>query len=276
MINLPLAFIPPAGAILTMLMLATPVQSSDAVTAATAPVSQPATAVAAATVSADQAMQQAAKDGRYALLCFWQGNSAETQTFRKGFAEAAAKEGHRAVAIEVQADAQANAELIRRLQLDRAPRPLALAFAPNGAVTRGFQQFPAEGFAGVFVGPSLAACLKVTQEGKLAVIGFANAKTKDGEATLTAAKAFLAEDAVKSIAALVTVDPAVPADSDLCQALKIAPDTNVSMVALLVPPGRMIGLFSAPVTKEQLLAALAKASSGGCGPGHGCGPSGCP
>ncbi len=245
-------------------------ESAPAAASGQAPAAAPAPAG-----SAEQQMQQAASAGKYALLCLWQGGTVETQAFRKAFAEAAAKESHRAVAIEVQADAAANAALVVRLQLDRAPRPLALAFAPNGAVTRGWQELPAEGFGSAFVGPGLASCLKVTQEGKMAVIGFANARTRDGEATLATARAFLADDAVKAIASLVTIDPAAAADRDLCTALKIASDTTVSQVALLVPPGRLAGLFQAPVTKEQLLAALAQARAG-CGPGHACGPGGCP
>lgn len=248
-----------AGAIVTLALCAGLVQAGDAVAA-----------------SADTAMQTAASEGKYALLCLWQGDSAATQAFRKGFTEAAAKESQRAVAVEVQFDAPANAELIRRLQLDRAPKPLALAIAPNGAVTRGFPQLPPDGFASAFVGPSLAACVKVTQEGKLAVVAFTNAKTREGEATLAVAKAFLAQDSVKDIAGLVTVDPAAPADADLCTALKIAPATEVAMLALLAPPGRLLGTFPAPVTKEQLDAVLAKAMSGGCATGAGCGPGGCP
>jgi hypothetical protein len=226
--------------------------------------------------TADQVLKQASSNGAYTLLCLWQGDTAEMQAFRKGFAEAAAKEAKRAVAVEVQADAPANAELIRRLQLERAPKPLALAIAPNGAVTRGYPQLPPDGFASAFVGPSLASCVKVTQEGKLAVVVFTNAKTREGEATLAAANAFVAQATVKDIAGLVSVDPAAPVDADLCSALKIVPDTDVATVALLAPPGRMLGTFRAPVTKEQLDAALAKAMSGGCGTGSSCGPSGCP
>ncbi len=114
------------------------------------------------------------------------------------------------------------------------------------------------------------------------MVSFANAKTRDGEATMAVAKAFVAQDSVKDMASLVTVDPAAPADADLCTALKIAPDTDVAVVARLAPPGRMLGTFLAPVTKEQLDAALAKAMSGGCSTGStgstgsSCGPSGCP
>lgn len=230
-----------ACAVLTFALFASPIQAGDAV-AVTPPASAPATVI-----GADQAMKQAATDGKYALLCLWQGDTAETQAFRKGFAEAAAKEAKRVVPIEVQADAPANAEVIRRLQLDRAPKPLALAIAPKGAVTRGYPQLPVDGFASAFVGPSLASCVKATQEGKLAVVSFPNAKTRDGEATLAVAKAFVAQDSVKDMASLVTVDPAAPADADLCTALKIASDTDVAVVALLDPPGRMLGTFRVPV-----------------------------
>jgi hypothetical protein len=94
--------------VLTFVLFASPIQAGDAV-AVIPPASAPATVI-----GADQAMKQAAADGKYALLCLWQGDTAETQAFRKRFAKAATKEAQRAVAIEVQADAPANAEVIRR------------------------------------------------------------------------------------------------------------------------------------------------------------------
>jgi hypothetical protein len=225
---------------------------------------------AAAAPDADQLVSQANSAGKYALLCLWKGDAAETTAFRKGFAEAAAKEAQRAVALEVQVDAPASAALIKRLELDRAPTPLVIAIAANGAITRGFPQIPAEGFGEAFVGPALAASVKALQDGRTVVIMATNPALADA-ATTASTKAFVQADAAKR--ALVTFDPTAAADADIGKALRLT-EVTATTVILMMPPGRMLCTLTAPVTIEQLDASLTKAQSGGCGPG-GCGPGGC-
>lgn len=198
----------------------------------------------------EAALRQAGADGKYALLCLWRGEAAESQTFRSRFAAAAAPLATQAVTVEARVDDQANRALVQRLKLERAPMPLTLAVAPNGAVTRGYPQIPAEGFAPAFVGPAFAACLKAMQDGHIAIISI-------GSATLAG-----------------TAETRATAEAELLKALGLPAQADAAMIALVVPPGRLLGKFRDPVSREQLDAALAKAKSGSCGPA--CGDASCP
>lgn len=222
----------------------------------------------------EAALRQAGADGKYALLCLWRGDAAETQAFRSRFAAAAAPVAARAVTVEVGFDDPASLPLVRRLKLERAPLPLVLAVAPNGAVTRAFPQIPAEGFAAAFVGPAFAACLKAMQDGRIAVVSVGNATLAGSAETRTVADAFAAQPSLAAICTVVAADPAAAAEAELFKALGLPASTDKALIALVVPPGRLLGSFSHPVSREQLDAALAKAMSGGCGPW--CGDSACP
>jgi hypothetical protein len=74
---------------------------------------------------------------------------------------------------------------------------------------------------------------------------------------------------------LFMLDPSDPAEKPFLTDLKIDPATTEAITAFMAPPGSVIAEIKGATNKEELVAALQKASSacgsGGCAPGS-CGP----
>lgn len=212
-----------------------------------------------------EAIRQAGVDGKYTLICVWRDNKPETQDFRRRFAEVAAAEKARAVIIDAKSDFDdATIGLTRALQLQRAPMPLVLAIAPNGAVTKAFPKIPTDGFASAFVSPTLASCLKAMQDNRMAVVCVGGASLAGSAETQATATAFVNQADKATYRALVAVDPA--AAGELFKILDLPVKIDAAMIVLLVPPGQQLASFRHPVSMTEINAALAKAISAGCGP----------
>lgn len=212
-----------------------------------------------------EAIRQAGAEGKYTLICVWRDNKPETQDFRRRFAEVAAAEKARAVIIDAKSDFDdATIELTRKLQLERAPMPLVLAIAPNGAITKAFPKMPADGFASAFISPALASCLKAMQDNRMAVISIGSTTLPGSAETQATAQSFVGKPGKEIYRALVSIDPAAAAE--LFKILDLPLNIDAAMLVLLVPPGQELATFRHPVSMEQMDAALAKAMSSGCGP----------
>jgi len=163
--------------------------------------------------------------------------------------------------------------LINRYGVDRAPMPLTLVLAPNGAVTGGFpKEVKPTDFSDVFVSNGMADVLKALQNGKLAAVCLQNGRTKYNKESLGAAQGMGADSRLSGRVEVIKIDPADRAESKFLQQCKVNTGSANSQVMLLVPPGKMLGVFDGNTTKDKLMASLQSALSS-CG--SGCGPSGC-
>ena len=84
------------------------------------------------------AMRRAAEAGRYLFAFFWKTDDDATVAMRRVFDSATADFANRADCVAVRITEPEQKEVVEEFGLDRAPMPLVLAFAPNGAVTGGF------------------------------------------------------------------------------------------------------------------------------------------
>lgn len=233
----------------------------------------------AATVNQKTAMalmEQAARDKKYLFGFFWKTENEQTSAMKKVFEEAIAKVSERATAAIVLVTDPAEREIVKKFGLDRAPMPLALAIAPNGAIMGGFpNEVTEEALVGAFGTPVTEKCMKSLQDGKLVFVCVQNASTTLNAEALQGVQNFKAEAQYAGATEIVMLDPASSAEASFLGDLKIDPQTKVAVTAFLGPPGAVIAEFEGATEKDQLIAALQKASSA-CGPGGSCGPAGCP
>ena len=221
------------------------------------------------------AIAQAAQDKRYLFAFFWKDESSETAEMRGVFAGAVAKMGDRAQAVQIRTTDPAEAAIVAKFDLLRAPLPLVLAIAPNGAVMGGFpQKFTAEGLLNAFGTPRTERCMKSLQDGKLVFLCVQNDKTTANQEALKGVHEFKADSRYAGATEIVMLDPADAAETSFLNDLKIDPKTTEAVTAFLAPPGSVIAEFQGATDKAELIAALQKASTA-CGPGGVCGPGGC-
>ncbi len=226
-----------------------------------------------ATDKAKAGIQRVADAGRYAYVLFHRGEEG-LAAVREVVQKAVAESKDRAEAVEVNVANPGVAETVRNYGVNRAPLPLVLVIAPNGAVT-GSIPGPAEpgALTESLVGPKGAACLKAIQDGKVVVICVQNSANRNTEAATKAVTAFKEDKRISGFADSVTIDPADTAEHGFLAKLRVDTKSEAATTLLVTPPGRIVGTYTNDVTVEAMFADLARSMAGATCGGGGCGPT---
>jgi hypothetical protein len=220
------------------------------------------------------AMREAAAAGKYLFLFVSNTDDDQTLAMRKVFDATMPKVADRAQWIAVNVSDSSEKAIVAKFDLGRAPMPLVLAIAPNGAVTGGFpQKFDEKELLGAFVCPAMQKVLRHLQNRRLVFVCVQNGKTKSNDAALQGVRDFKADERFESATEIVMLDPADPAEAPFLIDMKIDPKTEEAMTIFLAPPGSAIAQYKGATDKEELATTLEKAGSG-CA-GGSCGPEGC-
>lgn len=210
------------------------------------------------------ALDKAAKDNKYLFVFFYREDTQQSRVMRGVFQTAMAKVTGKADSTEIQVDNPAEAQLVARLGASRAPMPLVLAIAPNGAITGGFPtRFDESQLQKAFVSPGTAKCMKALQDRNIVLlcVQAPTAPVQQGVKDLVADQQF-------ARSAVVVLDPADQAEASFLKGLQIEPQANTSLVVLMSPPGSVVGKMASDATKAELVAKIK--SAGSCGAGCSC------
>jgi hypothetical protein len=168
-----------------------------------------------------------------------------------------------------------NADIVAQYQVQRAPMPLVLVIAPNGAITGGFPfPFTLEQLESAVVSPVMSEVLAGLQDHKLIFLAIQNSHTHNNKENLLGVEAFRDDSHYYEAVRVLYVDPTDPQEGSLLQQFGINPHTREAIVVFLAPPGKKIAAYTGMTTKEQILNDLQNASSccpGGSCPGGRCG-----
>lgn len=220
------------------------------------------------------ALERASAANKYLFLFFWRENDAHTASLWQVYRSAMARLADRSDSVAIRVDDAGERPIVDHFGAGRSPLPLVLAVAPNGAVTKGFAGTFDEGqLLAALVSPGTARCLKALQDRKLVVL-CVQPPASGPAAVPQGVVAFKDDPGYRQVTEIVAVNAADRGEASFLQGLGIDPRTAAPTTVLLVPPGTVAGKFEGAVTKEQLRAQLASASSGGCAGGR-CGPNGC-
>jgi hypothetical protein len=213
------------------------------------------------------ALTRAAAEKRYAFVFFFKEDNEQTAAQRKIFDAALAKLANKALPVVVNAGNADEQGIVAKFGVAKAPMPLVLAIAPNGAVTGGFPgQFEEAALLGSVASPGLQQCLKALQERKLVLVCVQNGTTKLNDAAMQGVNDFKADAKYTKLTEVVKVDPTDAAEQKFLGQLQIDLKAAEATTAFLAPPGVMFAKFAGATEKKSLEAAVQKASAG-CGPG---------
>lgn len=200
---------------------------------------------------------QAAAEQPYAFLVFYKHNDGATQAMASALQEALATRADQATVKYVQVGDPAQQALVEQYDVARAPMPLTVAVAPNGAITGMFaKQVTPQKIAGAFVTPTMMFTMKSLQQGKLVLVsahGSANAPAPPAIGELQADPEF------KGRVASVAMQVSDPREAKFAQQMKLDPQAADTRTVVIAPPGVMVGQFRANASKEAIVTALAKA-----------------
>jgi len=218
------------------------------------------------------AFQNAAKAGRYLFIFFYKNEDEQARKMKEAFDAATHALTDRADTVAVKITDPREKKLVDEFNVSRAPMPLILAIAHNGAITSGFPagvKFDEKKLRSVFASSCMEKCLKGLQDGKLVFLCAQNARTGSNDAAMRGVKDFKADTRFAQATEIVTIDPSDPDETDTLKKLRIDPKISEATTVFLAPPGRIIGTFTGATSKGALVATIQRSMSS-CSPGGGC------
>ncbi len=204
---------------------------------------------------AEQQIGQAAAEQKYAFIVFYKKNDAATQAVVNTLAQGIASRKDRAVVVYVNVADPAEKALVDKHKTGRAPMPLTLAVAPNGAITGIFaQKLEVKHVDASFVTPTTADCMKSLQDGKAVLLCV---HPDENGLAPAGVKAFEADPQFKGRVSLVSMRLDDRAEASFLTELQIdAAKTRETTVVFMAPPGVMVGKYASSVTNAKLAADL--------------------
>ncbi len=210
----------------------------------------------------ETSMAANSRQEKYSFIMFWKQQDTATNAMWKNLQAGLADRSDNAAPIAVRVNDPAEAALVDRFGVSRAPMPLMLAVAPNGAVTASYvRELDAKKIDDAFVTPTMTRCMLAMQNRKvvlLCVHGDEQTAPPQGVAEFKAIPCY------QNTSEIVHMRVDDPAEGKFLSELKIRRDSRTTTTVFMAPPGVMLGKYPADVTKGQLIAEL-RAAGKGCG-----------
>lgn len=216
----------------------------------------------------------------FQYLFFWKENDTRTQGILDATQKEIAKLGASVSVKQIGIKDPANAEAVEYYGVSRAPMPLVLCTASNGAVTKAFvSPFPAAQLQEGIVSRGTTEILKALQENKLVAICALNGAAGTNLTMLNNANALTVDPRFAQSVNVIAVDVRDPSESSLLADFKLNASMTEPTIVILAPPGKQLATLTGLATTEQIAAKLVAAQSaccpgGKCGPGAQCCPGG--
>ncbi len=202
-------------------------------------------------------LEQSAQQGKYTFVLFYKQNDESTSAMNTVLQDSLANETNRSTATFVQVGDPAEQALVAKYDIARAPMPMTLVIAPNGAVTGMFaQRLNRESISGAFVTPTMMATMKSLQAGKLVFVTVHGA----GKPLAPVAMKDLQSDPHFSTRMVsLAMYAADPKEAMFMGQMQLDPNLTDTKTVLLAPPGVLVGKFDATASKAEIAAVLANA-----------------
>lgn len=247
------------------------------------PVENPLTPLTPVTVDNDQkqsiglaALEKAAKENKYLFVFCSDNDSPATVEAKTAFESAVSNMSDTIHWTSIDKNQPSEKEALDRFRIVRAPMPIIVAIAPNGAITGALyrEKLKEPVLEDLMAGPAEEQCMKFLQEGKVVLACIQNAVTKSNDLAMQGVNDFKADNRFAEVTEIVTLDPADAVDQRFLAKLGIEPTMEEATTAFLAPPRALLKTFTGATTKDTLVTNIMTASKGGCGGGK-CAPGKC-
>lgn len=203
-----------------------------------------------------QAVAAAAQSNKFAFVMFYRDNDAAVQAMHRTITSTLADRKDAAI-VAVQIGDAAEKSLVQQFDATRIPMPAVAVLAPNGAVCSVFpQKVTAHQLTAAIVSPAQATCLKALQDKKIVVLC---AQPTATTAIPTGVQQFKADQFYANRTEVVPVLVSDPDEGRFLRQLRVPTNQRTPVVAMMAPPGVMVGVFNGNITHGQLAQKLAAA-----------------
>lgn len=219
--------------------------------------------------SATEAMESVRTNKHYLCLLFYNSKDDLYQVMEETVTNFQDKSPEGIQIYEALVTELKEADVVKKFGINRAPLPVALIFAPNGAITGGFpQKITQEQLAKCIVPELIMNVLKSVQSNKVALVLLQNNQTKFNAEVTQAATDFASDERLNGFVDIIKQNPDNSEINDFLAQCKLDHKITDATAVLIVPPGQIGGVYSGKITKDTIIAGLAacSAGSGCCGP----------
>lgn len=201
---------------------------------------------------------QSAQSGKFTFVVFHRDSGEATRTFHQQVQTELTSHADKTVLTTARVDDPAERALVEKLGIARAPMPMAVVIAPNGAVTGLFPRaITSEQIAAAIVPPTMMQCMKELQNQKLVFVCLTRTDRVDVPEGVRAVQQL---PQFKDRISLVGMRLDDPAEARFYQQMKLNPNqVNGPYAVLIAPPGALIGHFDTQSSADQIAAAIHKA-----------------
>ncbi len=200
------------------------------------------------------ALSQAASTNKTVWLVFYRSWDAGTATMAQNVKAYVDKNAARAGWTAVAIGEPAEAAVVERFKVGRAPMPLVLAVNPNGAVTGVFMQKVSDAeLARCFVSPRKADCMKALQQNHLVLLCV---QPSSVPTMPPGVQEFKALPHYADRTDVLGINLADPNEAAFLTDMQIDPRIQAPVTVLLAPPGVVVGTFPISASGNEMAAAL--------------------
>jgi hypothetical protein len=207
------------------------------------------------TAPTSSARAETAQPLKFTFFLFWKDNNTKVAQISETLKTAAAKRPGRMEWSSVNARDPANQALVERYQVSRAPMPLVLCLASNGAITGAYTgQFNEAAVERAIVTPAMAEATKALQDKKIVLL---HIKPSSESPLPFGASEFAADPEFQARTTILNLVATDPVEARFLTDMKLsASDVRNPLLVVMAPPAVLVGKFSANTTKEQIAAQL--------------------
>jgi hypothetical protein len=192
---------------------------------------------------------------RFTYILFSKQQDAKTQQFAQTLQAAAEKHADRASFAAIDVRDPANQQTVAYYGVARAPMPLGICVADNGAVTGVFMRLPNEQvLERALVTTAMTEATKALQDKKIVVV---HVKQSAEHGLPAGAAAFVADPDFRARTAVIDVLLSDPAEGRFVSDMEIKPqDVSGSVVVVMAPPAALVGKFTTSATRDDIVTKL--------------------
>ncbi len=205
-------------------------------------------------------LDTAAEEGKFTFVVFTKGDSAAVRSMVQTVKDGVEARSKQATYIVADANAAGEQAIIEQFGVGRAPMPLTLAVAPNGAVTGIFPKaVQDEQLTASIVPPTMMRCMKLLQDQKLVFVCLTQEPSKKA-ATPAGVLSLQLDPNFKDRIEVISMTVTDTKEARFLEQMKIDPAQVKGPYAVLIaPPGVLIGHYGAQATPMEIAAAIHKA-----------------
>jgi hypothetical protein len=202
-------------------------------------------------------LSKSSQDERFTFIVFHRDSGEATRALHKQTKDGIASRSD-AIVATARVDDPAERSLVDKFGISRAPMPMTVVVAPNGAVTGLFPRaISEEQIAAAIVPPTMMRCMKELQAQKLVFVCLTRTDRVDVPQGVQLVQKY---PQFKDRISLVGMRLDDPAEARFHQQMKLDPNQIDGPHAVLIaPPGVLVGHYNARSTADEIAAAIHKA-----------------